>query len=356
MCVPTKSIINKKWVLKQRPDGIFDAEKDAELITETLLFASCKEEEVIVETHVLSVDAFIRTMMDAEAYHGSIPVGGTIPAFGYGKVVHSNSKKFKVGQEVLSMLGAQTHSIVKASELHSKLNFPFMPPHSCLGLLGLTSGFTAYAGTFYVCKPPRKGETAVVTGAAGAVGNIAAQLAKSTGARVVGIAGGEHKSSFLTKSLKLDAAVDYKSKTQTLEEQIKQTCPDGIDFVYDNVGGETLDILLDKINIKGRVVICGAISQYSGNLNKGKVRGPSNYLKLAERGAEMKGFNVMQYMSKILFMLFGIFWMYMRGKVYMPEHVEHGVESFPKSLQKLFTGGHIGKMIVQVKETKTKSA
>merc|ERR1712232_1468054 len=129
----------------------------------------------------------------------------------------------------------------------------------------------------------------------------------------------------------------------------EETCPDGIDFIYDNVGGKILDNLLAKINPNGRVVICGAISQYSGKLNKGLVEGPSNYLKLAERGATMKGFNVIQYMSKILFMLFGMWWMHLRGKVRMNEHTEHGIESFPKALKKLFTGGHLGKMIVSVK-------
>jgi NADPH-dependent curcumin reductase CurA len=188
-----------------------------------------------------------------------------------------------------------------------------------------------------------------VTGAAGAVGSIAAQLAKSTGARVVGIAGGKPKQAFLLDNLKLDGAVDYKDAERNLAHQLDECCPDGIDFVYDNVGGETLDALLERINPNGRVVICGAISQYSGNLNKGKVQGPSNYLKLAERGAEMKGFNVMQHMYKIPLMLFGMFWLYMRGKVHMTEHIENGIESFPLALQKLFTGGHIGKMLVNVK-------
>ena len=135
---------------------------------------------------------------------------------------------------------------------------------------------------------------------------------------------------------------------KSLEEQIAACCPKGIDFVYDNVGGGILDALLEKINPKGRVIICGAISQYSGNLNKGKVQGPSNYLKLAEHGAEMKGFNVMQYIYKLPLAILGMFWLYLRGKVSMAEHIETGIASFPGALQKLFVGGHIGKMLVNL--------
>merc|ERR1712125_74516 len=109
-------------------------------------------------------------------------------------------------------------------------------------------------------------------------------------------------------------------------------CPDGVDFIYDNVGGTILDALLNKIKPAGRVIICGAISQYSGNLNKGLVQGPSNYLKLAERGATMKGFNVMQYLPRLLFACFGMFWLHLRGFVKMNEHIENGIESFPKAM------------------------
>ena len=135
-----------------------------------------------------------------------------------------------------------------------------MTPTASLGLMGLTTGLTAYTGVFYVTRRPRKGETVVVSGAAGAVGSVAAQLAKATGARVIGVAGGPKKCQYLAEELKLDGAVDYKKSEKSLEEQITATCPDGIDFIYDNVGGSILDQLLAKINPNGRVVICGAVS------------------------------------------------------------------------------------------------
>lgn len=350
MCQPTceKLVTNQKWVLKDRPNGIFNPENDVKLITEEIPL-QCEPDEIIVETHTLSVDAFIRTMLDAEAYHGVVPLGGTLPAIGYGKVLHAGaSSGQKVGNIVQGMLGAQTYATVKSSMAVRKVKFPFMSHTSSLGLLGLTTGLTAYTGVFYVCAKPKKGETVVVTGAAGAVGSVAAQLCKSTGARVIGVAGGKRKQKYLINELNLDGSIDYKHPEKSVSEQLEEIAPNGVDFIYDNVGGSILDNLLNKINPHGRVVICGAVSQYSGNLNKSKVEGPGNYLKLAERGAMMKGFNVMQYMSKKVFMVVGMFWMHMRGKVFMEEQVEDGIESFPLALNKLFTGGHIGKMLVNV--------
>ena len=166
---------------------------------------------------------------------------------------------------------------------------------------------------------------------------------------VIGIAGGPSKNRYLLEELQLDGSIDYKDSSKSIAEQLKETCPNGIDFIFDNVGGQILDDLLLKINPNARVVICGAISQYSGKLNKGLVQGPSNYLKLAERGATMKGFNVMQYMYKIIFAIFGMYWLHLRGKVNMNEHIEEGVESFPKALDHLFTGMSIGKCLVAVK-------
>lgn len=145
---------------------------------------ACGDDEIVVEVDTLSVDAFIRTMLDAEAYHGSVALGNTIPALGYGKVVYAGKDSSKkVGTVVQCMLGAQKYAIVKAGQAFTKVDMPMMSPTAALGVLGMTSGLTAYVGIFYVCKPPKKGETVVVTAAAGAVGSIAAQLAKTTGAR-----------------------------------------------------------------------------------------------------------------------------------------------------------------------------
>ena len=349
--------LNRKWILKRRPIGVFDPKLDAELVTNDNNNAKeleIQDHQVVVEPQLLSVDAFLRTMFDEGAYHGNLPLGETLPALGYGTITQAGPKSgHTVGTTVSGMLQASDRAIVDGKFVMRSFKFPFLDKSASLGLLGLTTGLTAYCGVFYVpSKPPRKGDTVVVTGAAGAVGSIAVQLCKSTGARVVGIAGGKRKGKFLSENLKCDAVVDYKdTSVVSLESQIKAACPDGIDFVYDNVGGDILDALLGKINPKARVVICGAISQYSGNLNSktNKVQGPSNYIKLAEKGAEMKGFNVMQHITKLPFMLIGMFYLWARGKVTLTEHIEDGLDQFPYALQKLFTGETIGKTLVRLR-------
>lgn len=164
------------------------------------------------------------------------------------------------------------------------------------------------------------------------------------------MAGGAAKCAYLTDDLKLHGAVDYKSTAQTVDDQLAALCPHGVDFFYDNAGGAVLDSVLRQINGGGRVVICGAASQYNGHLNKGKVQGPSEYLKLAEKGASMTGFNVMQYMPSVALAVPALLWHHARGTVVLREQVETGVESFPKAMEHMFTGGHIGRLLVDVRE------
>eukprot|EP00535_Pseudo-nitzschia_heimii_P010533 CAMPEP_0197174098 /NCGR_PEP_ID=MMETSP1423-20130617/770_1 /TAXON_ID=476441 /ORGANISM="Pseudo-nitzschia heimii, Strain UNC1101" /LENGTH=369 /DNA_ID=CAMNT_0042622995 /DNA_START=190 /DNA_END=1299 /DNA_ORIENTATION=+ len=351
---------NRRWILKRRPVGMFDPKRDVELLViddddEKTEQRGAEDHQVIVEPEVLSVDAFLRTVCDAEAYHGALKLGDTFPAIGYGTVVWAGPKSgHKVGTRVSGMLEAADRAVLDGKTLFRTVKLPFLDHTASLGLLSLVCGMTAYAGIFYVpSRAPRRGETVVVTAAAGAVGSVAVQLAKSTGARVVGIAGGPAKNEYMRTTLNCDAVIDYKDrKTSSLEDKIAEACPNGIDFVFDNVGGETLDALLGAINPKARVVICGAISQYSGNLNSKEksVRGPSNYIKLAERGAEMRGYNVMQHFSKLPFMLFGLYYLWARGKVHMTEHIEDGLERFPHALRGLFTGENIGKTMVRIRK------
>ena len=178
---------------------------------------------------------------------------------------------------------------------------------------------------------------------------LAAQLARLNGARVIGIAGGERKAAYLKDTLGLDGAVDYKAPSASVAEQLDALCPDGIDFYFDTVGGEILDDVLRRIKRHGRVVVCGASSQYNGNLNVGVVRGPSEYLKLAERGAMMVGYNVMFYLHRLPGAMLHILWLVWRGKLFLTEQVEKGIDAFGPALIKMFTGGHIGKLLVDVK-------
>eukprot|EP00586_Coscinodiscus_wailesii_P012020 CAMPEP_0172497302 /NCGR_PEP_ID=MMETSP1066-20121228/97939_1 /TAXON_ID=671091 /ORGANISM="Coscinodiscus wailesii, Strain CCMP2513" /LENGTH=382 /DNA_ID=CAMNT_0013269983 /DNA_START=230 /DNA_END=1378 /DNA_ORIENTATION=+ len=362
--VATANVLtNKKWVLSARPSGAFSEndtnmpteEIDLEKVVEMTDGSTCTSsdafhispDEVLVKVEALSIDAFIRTMLDEEAFHGSVSIGDTMPAMGIGKVLKSGSQsKLREGDTVIGMLGAQTIAKVKSSGLNKSM-LPMANPTLSLGLLGVT-GLTAYVGTFSVTQGPKKGETVVVSAAAGATGSVAAQLAKIAGARVVGIAGGTKKTKFLLEDLGLDAAIDYKDTSKSVREQLSETCPDGIDFFYDNVGGEILDAVIEKINMNARIVICGAVSQYSGNLNKGKVQGPSNYLKLAEKSATMKGFALMNESSSFPAAIAWLLYYYNRGLVKLPEHVENGIEKFAAAMVMMFNGGYIGRTIVDV--------
>ena len=185
------------------------------------------------------------------------------------------------------------------------------------------------------------------------MGSIAAQLAKRTGAKVIGVAGGKEKCTFLEEALALDGAVDYKSDDESVGAQLDRLAPEGIDFLFDNTGGPVLDAVLDRLkpNKKARVVVCGGASQYSGNLNHGKVVGPSSYLKLAERSATMHGFAVFHFMHKLPAALAYLWWLTLRKKLVMHEQVEQGLEAFGDAMTKMWSGGHVGKLFVNVSAT-----
>jgi NADPH-dependent curcumin reductase CurA len=248
---------------------------------------------------MFSVDAFVRTMLSPR--HGSTKPGSVIWGVGYGTVVKAGKNRvYKVGSRVSGVMQVATLAFAtKSLMVQPMLVLPGVKPSLTLGLMG-NSGLAAYFGMFFApVKGPRKGETVVVSAAAGSVGSIAEQMAKLSGARVVGIVRGSVKKHFLLEELKLNAAIDYKDSKNTLDEQLDEACPDGIDFLFDDVGGETLDAVLERINTAARIVIYRAISRYdTGTMyEKDGVRGPSNYVKLAERNASMSGFTVAYFVS-----------------------------------------------------------
>lgn len=239
------------------------------------------------------------------------------------------------------MAAAQTLATLPARRV-GKLDTRRAPPTAYLGALGLTSGVTAYVGVRDVgaVKP---GETFVVSGAAGGVGALAGQIARIDGARVIGIAGGPRKLTHLVKDLGFDAAIDYKS--EDVAARLRELAPEGIDVFFDNVGGELLDVALDQIRRGARVVICGAISQYGGEVSRG-ARGPSLYLRLAERNARMQGFAINNCPDRIGEAEEALAGWLARGDIRLHEHVEHGLERFGEVLGMLFTGGHMGKLLL----------
>jgi NADPH-dependent curcumin reductase CurA len=328
----------RKIVLARRPDGLPDA-ACFRLEEETL--GELTEGEVLIEAGHLSIDPFIRTSINEESYHQAVPIGGTVVALGVGRVLESAYSELEPGDPVFGPLGVQTLVKLPGAFLQ-KLDDSRVPLTAYLGALGLTAGLTAYFGVRAVgaVKP---GETVVVSTAAGAVGSIATQIARIDGARVIGIAGGPQKVRYVVDELGADACIDYKGEDVSV--RLRELAPDGVDVYFDNVGGEILDIVLDQIRERARVVICGAISQYQDMQN---VKGPSLYLRLAERHARMEGFAVTHFADRFAEAQPELTRWLSKGELRVREHVEHGIENFPKVLLKLFDGSHIGKLPLAV--------
>lgn len=350
----SKVFVNEKWVLNRRPQGHFSSEKDCRLEKEEIREDGLGDDEILVKISYIGIDAFIRTMLtetkngENNRVHGGIQLGDVIPASAIGKVVASGKnkqKQYPQGKMVTGLMGGQTFCRTKGDDLMSAMKLPGVPQQKMLSLFSI-SGITAFVGVTSVLKAPRKGETVVVTAAAGSTGSIAAQLAKLRGSRVIGVAGGPEKCRFLTQDLGLDGAIDYKDKTKLLKEQFDEQCPNGVDFMYDNVGGECLDQALDHLARNGRVVLCGAISQYG----KDEPVGPSNYIRLAEQSATMAGFVVLHYPFSMIRGFFTLFWLFLRGKISSQEQVHMGIEHFPNALEGLFHGGNVGKPVIQLVE------
>jgi NADPH-dependent curcumin reductase CurA len=258
-----------------------------------------------------------------------------------GRVVESHAPELVPGDAVRGLLLAQSLATLPAQALE-KVDADRAPLTAYLGVLGHTSGVTAYVGVCDVgdVKP---GENFVVSGAAGGVGAIAGQIARIDGARVIGIAGGPRKLEHLVKDLGFHAAIDYKN--EDVGARLRELVPEGIDVFFDNVGGEILDVALDQIRTGARVVICGAISQYHGDISRG-VRGPSLYLRLAERNARMQGFAINNCPDRVEQAQRDLAGWLARGDIQLHEHIEHGLERFGEVLRMLLTGGHMGKLLL----------
>ena len=297
---------------------------------------------VVVKVDTLSMDAWIRTTLTPGSFHETAPLGSTVRALGVGQVVESADPALAAGDWVYGMLAAQTHALVPAAALTRLDLSNSLKPADYVGPLGLTTGLTAWAGLIAVAEV-KAGDTVLVSGAAGAVGSMVVMLAKARGARVIGIAGGSDKCLYLTTRLGADVAIDYKNAD--LAAEVAAAAPDGINVFFDNVGGEILDVALANLApADARIAICGAISQYS---DLGNVRGPRNYLKLAERNAMMKGFVVTHHAARFPEAKAEIATLMQEGKLDLPEHVVEGIDHFAEALLLLFSGGHTGNLLVR---------
>ncbi|WP_284619741.1 NADP-dependent oxidoreductase [Aquabacterium humicola] len=303
---------------------------------------------VLVKTLALSLDPAMRGWLnEGKSYIPPVGIGEVMRAGGIGRVIASKHPGFAVGDIVTGGPGVQEYASytpeqVKRSGL-AKIDLRLGSVTQWLNVLGMP-GMTAYFGLLEVGEP-KPGDTVVVSGAAGAVGQTVGQLAKLKGCRAVGIAGGPAKCEWVVKELGFDACIDYKAGP--VKDGLKEHCPKGIDVYFDNVGGDILDAALARLNRHARIVICGAISQY--NNEGGVMQGPKNYLSLLVNRARMQGMVVFDYADRFGLAIAEMAGYLKDGRMKSKEDVvEGGVKVFPETLNKLFSGENFGKLVLKV--------
>jgi len=295
--------------------------------------------EFVVEISHLSIDPAMRGWMSARpSYIPPVELGAVMRAGAIGRVIASEHPGFAVGEHVYGTFGVQEYAVSDGrGVIRVDTSLADLPAY--LGVLGMT-GLTAYFALLDVGKP-REGDTVVVSGAAGAVGSVAGQIAKIKGCRVIGIAGGPEKCRVVTEEFGFDAAIDY--RMPGLRRTLRELAPRGVDVYFDNVGGEILDDVLTCVARGARIIICGAISQY----NENEVRGPANYMMLLVARASMTGMLVFDYADRYPEAMAALADWYRAGRLVAHETiVRGGVEDFPETLLKLFEGANTGKLIL----------
>jgi NADPH-dependent curcumin reductase CurA len=295
--------------------------------------------EFVVGVSHVSIDPAMRGWMNAGvSYIPPVEIGAVMRAGGIGRVTASEHPGFAVGDHVYGTFGVQEYATSDGRGV-LKLDTSLAEPTTYLGALGMT-GLTAYFALLDTGRA-KDGDTVVVSGAAGAVGSVAGQIAKIKGCRVIGIAGGPEKCRLVTEEFGFDAAIDY--RLPHLRRQLRELAPRGVDVYFDNVGGEILDDVLTCLARGARVVICGAVSQY----NENEARGPANYMMLLVARASMTGMLVFDYADRYPEAMAELAGWYRAGRLVSRETVVHGsVEDFPETLLKLFEGANTGKLIL----------
>ena len=333
--------MNKQLLFVKRPQGAADASTWS-LVTHPI--PEIKEGEILVKQHYISLDPAMRGWMnEGKSYIEPMAIGSVMRAGSVGEVVAvKNNPKFKVGDYVSGFGGVQQYAVSDGNDLYT-VDPKLAPLPTYISTLGMP-GMTAYFGILEVGKI-KEGDVVVVSGAAGAVGSIVGQIAKIKGCTVIGIAGGADKCKYIVEELGFDAAIDYKN--EDVNSRLKEECPKGLDVYFDNVGGEILDSALSRLRMNARIVICGAISQYN---NKTAVKGPSNYLSLLVNRATMQGMVVFDWANRYGEAAMAMGTWLSQGKLKSKEAIYEGIENFPETYNRLFTGEKLGKLVLKVIE------
>jgi NADPH:quinone reductase len=329
----------KQIVLAGRPKGL--PTKDI-FRTETVTLPALQEGQVKVKALYFSVDPYMRGRMnDAKSYAPPFEVNAPVYGNAIGEIIESKVVDFKKGDLIRGTLPWATESVVNAKAV-IKIDISIAPATYYLGILGMP-GLTAFFGLLYIGKPA-VGETIVVSGAAGAVGIVVGQIAKLKNCRVIGIAGSDEKIKMLKEDFHFDEVINYKT-TSDMNKAIQQTCPNGVDIYYDNVGGEISDAVIFNITFHARIVLCGQISLY--NATETPV-GPRLQPILLSRSALMQGFIVGDFKENFSEGMQQLSQWVKEGKLKYEETIIEGFDKLPDALLGLFSGKNKGKMIVKV--------
>jgi NADPH-dependent curcumin reductase len=332
--------LNRRLLLAERPSGMVDA---GTVRRDEVAIPDPGPGEALVRVRFLSIDPTIRTWMDdAPGYLPPIAIGEVIRGAGIGEVVASSNDRYAVGDLVFGMLGWQDYVLAGKGDGSLQILPPGVEPTMALNLFGV-NGMTAYFGLLDV-GALKEGDTVVISGAAGATGSAVGQIARIKGAgRVVGLAGTDEKCRWIVDELGFDDAINY--RTEPVGRRLRASCPEGIDLYFDNVGGEILDTCLGLLALRGRVVLCGAISTYN---EPGRPAGPGNYRALIGRRGRMEGFIILDYADRFAEAQAAILGWLAEGTLRHAEHIVEGLDAAPEALNLLFTGGNTGKVIVAV--------
>jgi NADPH-dependent curcumin reductase len=341
---PTKTslskvpVTNRQLRLQSRPKGLL-APGDLQLSESPL--PELKDGQALAKVKYLSIDPTMRMWMAVDTYLPAVAVGEVMRAFGFAEIIESRHSDYKKGDRVTGLTGLQDYAILDESAKRSfqKLpKIPFVSDTVFLGVLGI-NGLTAFFGMEVAA--PKKGETLVVSAAAGATGSIVGQIAKIHGCRVVGIAGTDDKCAWITKDLGFDAAINYKHTDW--KEKLAAATPNGIDIDFENVGGEIMQEVLNRMNLHGRVVLCGLISSYTKE-------DPSlaSLGNILVKRLRVQGFIILDYASRFMEAATQLGQWKMFGKLKDRETIVEGLEKAPEAINMLFTGGNTGKLIVKI--------
>lgn len=329
----------QQYIFASRPFGMPSAENFKK---ETITVSKPAENELLIKPLYISVDPYMRGRMnDTKSYAAAWQLGQPIKGSAVAEVVESGSSAFVKGDLVTGQLPWATFCISRPEEVR-KID-PKFPPEYYLGILGMP-GLTAYFGMTDICKPV-KGDTVVVSGAAGAVGIVAGQIAGILGARVIGIAGTDEKCNLLKNSFGFDEAINYKT-SRSIKKDLAKLCPEGIDAYFDNVGGEITEAVVLNLDFHSRIALCGQISQY--NATRIPTTGGFIFPALLTRSVLLKGFIVSDYAKRFPEAHEQLAIWLSEGRLKFTQTIVEGFDKLPEAFLGLFSGQNIGKMLVKV--------